>query len=106
MKAGSLDRVIIVQRATETRDALGQVTQAWAPIATLRAAVIQASTAAYLKGAGLEAEGAVVFRVRWLDGLTVHDRILYQGVAHDIRELKELGRREGLEIRTIARPVP
>lgn len=106
MKAGSLDRVIIVQRATETRDTLGQVTQGWFPVATLRAAVIQASTTEYLQGAGLQGDAAVIFRTRWMDGLRVADRILYEGVAHDVKEIKELGRRKGLEIRTVARAVP
>lgn len=105
MKAGSLDRVITVQRASETRDALGQVTQAWTTIATLRAAVIQASTTEFLQGAGLRGDRAVIFRTRWMDGLTVLDRILHEGAAYDIQELKELGRRKGLDIRTITRAV-
>lgn len=102
MKAGSLDRVITVQRFTEQRDDLGQVTTTWATIATLRAQKIQASTTEYLKGEGFKGEAAVVFRVRWLDGLTVKDRVLSDGIAHDIKELKEIGRRKGLDIRTVA----
>lgn len=103
MRAGSLDRIITVQRASEIRDELGQVTQTFATIATLRAAKIQASTTEFLQGAGLQGEAAVIFRTRWLDGLTVRDRVLCEGIAHDIKELKEIGRRKGLDIRTVAR---
>lgn len=103
MRAGSLDRIITIQRATEARDDFGVVSTTWAAVATLRAALIQASTTEFLQGAGLQGEAAVIFRTRFLAGVTVRDRVLFEGVAHDIKEVKELGRRNGLEIRTVAR---
>lgn len=105
MKAGSLDRVITVQRRTESRDEFGVVTDAWSTIATLRAQKLQASTTEFLQAAGTGAEATVIFRTRWLDGLLTTDRVTCDGTAHDIKELKELGRRKGLEIRTIARGI-
>ncbi|MFG1282284.1 phage head closure protein [Xanthobacter autotrophicus] len=105
MRAGTLDRSITIQRATEARDDFGVVTTTWATIATLRAALVQANTTEYLQAAGLQGEAAVIFRTRFLDGLTVRDRVLYEGTAHDVKELKEIGRRKGLEIRTVARNV-
>lgn len=105
MKAGSLDRVVTVQRAVESTDDLGQVLNTWSTIATLRAAKIQATTAEYLREAGLQGDGVVIFRTRWLDGLTVRDRLLCEGAAYDVKEIKELGRRKGLEIRTVARAI-
>lgn len=103
MRAGTLDRTITIQRSTEARDDLGAVTEAWAPVTSLRAALIQASTTEFLQGAGLQGEAAVIFRTRFLDGVTVRDRVLFEGAAHDIKEVKEIGRRRGLEIRTVAR---
>lgn len=105
MRAGALDTIILIQRATMARNDLAEVTEAWATIATLRAAVIQASTTEFLQGAGLQGDAAVIFRTRFLDGVTVRDRVLFGGVPHDIKELKEIGRRQGLEIRTVARNV-
>lgn len=102
MRAGTLDRTITIQRATEARDDFGVVTEVWAPVASLRAALIQASTTEFLQGAGLQGDAAVIFRTRFLEGLTVRDRVLFEGVAHDIKEVKEIGRRRGLEIRTVA----
>lgn len=105
MKAGSLDRVITVQRRTESRDEFGVVTDTWSTIATIRAQKVQASTTEFLQAAGTGAEATVIFRTRWLAGLLTTDRVTCDGTAHDIKELKELGRRKGLEIRTIARNV-
>lgn len=105
MRAGTLDRTILIQRATEVRDDLGVVSTTWATLATVRAALIQASTSEYLQGAGLQGDAAVIFRTRFLEGVTVRDRVLYGGIAHDIQEVKEIGRRKGLEIRTVARAV-
>lgn len=105
MRAGKLDRVITVQRSVEVRDDMGQVSQSWNTIATLRAERIQAATTEYLKGAGLQGDAAVIFRIRWIDGLTVRDRVLCDGATHDVQEIKELGRRRGLEIRTVARAI-
>lgn len=103
MRAGTLDRIISIQRATEARDEFGVVTTTWATVADLRAALIQASTTEFLQGAGLQGDAAVIFRTRFLDGVTVRDRVLYGGIAHDILETKEIGRRKGLELRTVAR---
>lgn len=98
-----LDRIITIQRATEARDEFGVVTEVWAPLASLRSSLIQASTEEYLRAAGFQGDAAVIFRTRYLDGVTVKDRVLFEGVAHDIKEVKEIGRRRGLEIRTVAR---
>jgi len=103
MRAGTLDRTIQIQRSTEVRDDLGVLTTAWATLATVRAALVQASTAEFLQGAGLQGEAAVIFRTRFLASVTVRDRILFEGVAHDIKEVKEIGRGKGLELRTVAR---
>jgi len=99
----SLDRVITLQRRTETKDDLGVVSEAWAPIGTLRASLVQEEDTEDLKPSGLQADGSVTFRTRWLGGLTVRDRLLYDGAPHDILVLREIGRRRGLEIRAIAR---
>lgn len=99
----ALDRFITIQRATEVKDDFGVVTEVWAPLVSLRAAVIQATTEEYLKAAGLQGDAAVIFRTRYFDGVTVTDRVLFEGAAHDIKEMKEIGRRQGLEIRTTAR---
>lgn len=100
MKAGQLDRVIEVQRMTTVIDDYGTPTQQWAKLVTLRAQKVQSSTDEYIRGAGATDETVIVFRTRHYDGITTADRVSYAGQFHNIKELKELGRRQGLEIRT------
>jgi SPP1 family predicted phage head-tail adaptor len=102
MMAGRMDRTIVIQRVTTTIDAYGTPTETWADMVTLRAQIIQASTDEYIRGAGASDETVVVFRTWWRDGITLADRIIYQGVIHNIKETKEIGRRSGLELRTLS----
>lgn len=103
MRAGDLDREIIIQRATSALDQNRSPVTTWAPVATLRAALFTASTSEVIAGFGAEAQDIIVFETRWLDGVTVKDRISYQGADFDIKAVTEIGRRRGLQIRAIAR---
>jgi SPP1 family predicted phage head-tail adaptor len=100
MQAGKLDRVITIERSTYVDDGYGNQTYVWSPIATLRAQVIQATTEEFMRAWGVSSEIAIIFRTRYLDGVSLSDRIRYEGEFLNIKEVKELGRRRGLEIRT------
>jgi SPP1 family predicted phage head-tail adaptor len=102
MRAGNLDREITVQRFTSTVDDYGTPVETWIDLVTLRAQIIQASTDEFIRGSGASDETVVVFRTWWQDGITVADRIIHQGVVHNIKETKEIGRRAGLELRTLS----
>ncbi len=100
MRAGQLDRVITIQRATNTVNAYGTPVSTWTDVATVRAQKVQASTEEYIRGAGASDETVIVFRTRYLAGVTNADRIVFDGFIHEIKETKELGRGDGLELRT------
>jgi SPP1 family predicted phage head-tail adaptor len=102
MRAGKLDKKITIQRLTTVVDEYGTQTEAWSEVTTCRAQLIQSSTEEFLKSAGTDDETAAIFRTRWIDGLLTSDRLVYASRAYDIKEIKELGRREGLDIRCIA----
>jgi SPP1 family predicted phage head-tail adaptor len=68
----------------------------------VRAQIIQASTEEFMKGWGASDEAAIVFRIRYFDGLTNADRVSYGGKTYDLKEIKEIGRRKGLDLRTTA----
>lgn len=102
MRAGKLDKTITVQRFASAVDDYGTETQAWSTVATVRAQVIQSSTEEFLKAFGTTPESAIVFRIRHRDGIVLADRVAYAGRAYDLKEIKELGRREGLELRCVA----
>lgn len=103
MRAGKLDRTIVIERATVTVGAGGQQVPAWASLGALRAQLVQASTEEFIRGFGTSEETAIVFRTRFVAGITTADRVIHDGATHHIVEVKELGRREGLELRTIRR---
>ncbi len=99
IKAGKLDRQITVSREAETVAASGAVSKTWTPVATIRAELKQRSADEYLKGFGEVEAGGAVFHVRYLAGITTADRVTSDGVAYDIDEITELGRKRGLELR-------
>ena len=100
MRAGSLDREIAIETfAPGPPDEFGNVAEAWTAFATVRAQLVQASTDEYLAAYGETDKTVMIFRIRWLDGLTAVHRVIYSGRAFNIREVKEIGRRKGLELR-------
>lgn len=102
MRAGKLDRIIEIQRLSRTVDDYGTETEAWTPVATLRAQLVQASTEEFVNSFGSSAETIAIFRIRYRNDLLTSDRITCRGQAYDVKEIKELGRREGLDLRCVA----
>lgn len=102
MRAGKLDRTISIERKTETVSPTGAVVSAWLNIATVRAEIVTQSASEFLTGFGEAENGTVVFRVRYLAGITTADRVSYAGQVYDLKEVTEIGRRRGLELRAVA----
>lgn len=100
MRAGKLDRSIIIQRFTSEPNEYGTPVETWATVATLRAQIIQSSTEEFIRGGAVD-ETVIIFRTRWLAGVTTADRIEYEDQAFNIKETKEIGRRKGLELRAV-----
>ena len=103
MKAGGLDRRITVERAVKETDDFGGVRQTWVPLASWAAAVRYVSDAERMQAGELSASVEVRFTIRWGLGVTVEDRVLYEGRRYEIVAVKEIGRREGQEISAKAR---
>lgn len=99
MRAGRLDLVIQIFSFSSTVEADGTPVEHWALVATLRAQLVEASTEEYQRAYGEGGSTSAIFRMRWLDGITVAHRVDYEGRAFNIRETKEIGRRKGLELR-------
>lgn len=101
MRAGKLDREIQLQSFSNTVEADGTPVGAWAnvPGGNVRAELMHASTEEYQRAYGEGGNTAIIFRIRWLEGVTTDHRIQYAGTELNIREVKEIGRRKGLELR-------
>ncbi len=98
-----MDRRVTLERATITLDAFGGETQTWATLAEIWAQAMPVSDGEKWRAAEVSATISTRFRIRWRAGLKVTDRLIYDGRVFDIVGIKELGRREGLEITTSAR---
>ena len=100
--AGKLDRKITLQRITETVTATGAVSTTWADIATVRAEVVQTVAAEGFTDYGTAEDGTVIFRLRYRPGITTADRVIYEGRTFDLKEVVEIGRRAGLELKGVS----
>jgi SPP1 family predicted phage head-tail adaptor len=104
MRSGKLDRTIRIDRyGAGSVDDFGTPGESFTPVATVRAQVVQANAEESVGDRGGEDQTTVIFRTRWLSGVTNADRISHNGSFFNIREVKEIGRREGLELVAVAR---
>ncbi|MEO4040360.1 phage head closure protein [Hoeflea sp. CAU 1731] len=99
IQSGKLDKTIVLQRETETVDAFGQKTSTWAEIDTVRAGLRERTTREFMQPFGENETGVLVFKIRYLGGLTTDDRVIFDGDAFNIKEIAEIGRRRGLLLR-------
>lgn len=106
MKAAALDRRVSFKRATLTDDGFGQA-ETWADHGSPVWASFQPiSDAERLRGGEVAASLTARFRLRWSEfssGLTPKDRLVFDGREHDIAGVKEVGRREWVEVTASAR---
>jgi head-tail adaptor len=102
MRGGKLDRTIVIERPLTTVDDNGTPSQAWTEIARVRAQRIQASTEEFMRTFGTNSQTIVVYRIRYVDGLTLSDRVREGVEIFDVKEIKEIGRRKSLELRCTA----
>jgi SPP1 family predicted phage head-tail adaptor len=84
---GRRDARITIERATESVDAQGSVTQTWATLATVWAHAQTMSGKESTNGSARDASAEQVFSVRYqsaLDDLNPRDRISWNGFIYDI----------------------
>lgn len=111
MRSGELDRTIVIQAKTSTPDSYGQPIETWAkihPTDSISAGVTPANGLSYGNSENFNFDQRVgymtnVFRIRYLEGVTDLNRILYNSRVFDIIQVNEVGRREGLLITASAR---
>lgn len=99
LNIGNMDRRIAIERETESVSPSGDPRKTWMPLATVWAEILQQTASEFFTGYGEAETGNVIFRVRFRPGITTADRVNYDGTAYGIKEIKELGRRDALELR-------
>ena len=103
IRAGSLSHRVTLERLEEAVGASGTVSETWTPYATVWAERVVLSAEEYLSGPGDAEKRVAVFRIRYRADVRLEDRLTHDGVAYDIVEAVELGRKAGLELRGVAR---
>lgn len=98
MRPGDLDRQVLIESLTTGQDSVGDVTETWAEVATVWAAKRDVGGREYFDAAQVNAEVTTVFKIYHRDDVTPTCRLTCDGEVYDIVNIKELGRREGLEI--------
>ncbi|RRH71998.1 head-tail adaptor protein [Falsigemmobacter faecalis] len=105
MSAGALDRRIAIRRAALTNTGLGTVTT-WSEIATLWASRKDASDGEKAVAGTVQSTVVSRFVVRssvMSRGIRPTDRLTEGGLTYEITGIKEVGRRDRLEITAEAR---
>ena len=106
MKAGKLDRRVTLQRFTSTVDAYNEPVLTWATLAVRWASYEPLSDGERFRAGETAADASARFVIRWsstVEDLNPKDRLTFDGVTYQILRVKEIGRREGLEITAAAR---
>lgn len=98
MRAGRLDRRIILETVTETRDEFGAVIEGWETWKSVWAQVIPMNAQERFLSDAKRSVRVNKFKIRYLNGLLNTMRIRYEGLIYNITGIAELGRFEGYEI--------
>jgi SPP1 family predicted phage head-tail adaptor len=99
MRAGSLDRRVELQhRVLGARTARGSQVETYETYATVWARKQDLTGREYFAAQGMNAEGSTKFVIRFREDVLETDRVLFNGRSYNVRNIAELGRREGLEL--------
>ena len=107
--AGQRDRRIRIERYLVTQNALNEDVHTWAELATVWASRMDVSDGEKLRASEIGAEISTRFSILWstdVADVNPKDRVEYpvgSGTYFDIFSVKEIGRREGIEITATAR---
>jgi SPP1 family predicted phage head-tail adaptor len=98
MRAGRLDRRIVIEQPVYAQGADGQAVKTWLFFAEVCAEKRDTAGREFIAADRETAALTTTFRLRWLSGVSREMRISYGGALFDIQHIAEIGRREGLEI--------
>lgn len=97
-RAGGMDRQITIQQVTRTPNSYGTPVETWSDLMTLRARKLDGAVSDVMENGVAVSDTTFVFQTYWQDGITLDNRVSYNGVAYLIKKIHEIGRREGMEL--------
>jgi len=99
MRAGKLTETITIKTTIYVDDGWGGQKPETVVRATLRAGIIDESTEEFIRSYGTSTERLRIFRTRWIDDVLPEDVIEHDGIEYNLKQVKPIGRRRGLELR-------
>lgn len=106
MKVGKLNRRISLQRYTIVTNRLNEQEQIWNVFAEVWASKQDISDSERIASQQIQATITTRFQIRYnalVSSLNAKDRVVFEGRIYDISAVKEIGRKEGIEISAVAR---
>lgn len=100
MNAGKLDRRITIETPVITYDEWNHPQKSWGQLALVWASKTDRTESEVTELSQTVAINRTVWTIRWRDDITTAQRIQYNNDLYEIKGIKELGRREGLQITT------
>lgn len=98
MRAGDLDRVVMLQRASGDVNEYGEPVETWIPLATVRAKLTTETGREFFSSGQTFSAGRGLLLIRWRADVLVTDRAVLDGVVWNIESVREVGRRVALEL--------
>jgi len=107
MKAGQLDRRILIQRRVPVRNDHGEEIEGWADVATVWAKFERISGQEEFRAEQRTNRQQVRFTIRFRPGIEPTMTVVYDGERYEIEDVGETGegRRDGLVLNGYAREV-
>lgn len=96
-----MDRLVALQARVDTVAANGERTGAWQTYASVWADVREVTGREIIASGTEQAQKQVIFFLRYSSAITEQHRVSYSGDDYDIENIREIGRREGLELRCV-----
>lgn len=103
MLPGIFDRRVTIQSASISLDGAGQPVQTWSDVVTVWMRIKPVKGSERFVAHQVVGKSVVTFEARYRTGVTVQHRLLYDGKAWDIQDVRQVGRKKGLEIDATAR---
>lgn len=100
MNAGKLDRRIEIQTYTTTTDDWNHPTKSWTTTYTVWASKVDKSESERTELDQTVAVNRTIWTIRYIAGLDATARVKYGDDIYEVRGVKELGRREGIQLTT------
>lgn len=110
MDPGERNKLVLVEQLTETKGPSGFPIETWTPLTTIYAAKFDEKAGEEFKGGQISASQIIRWELPYRPDLDPDlldvpkkRRLQYQGRQYDIQEASQIGRRDGVEVTTLAK---